>query len=235
MIGDLEDLVSELGELTGSLAALVLQHVGGQDEIVAVGGVGVDEVVQQRPLQSCAHAGVHPVTGTGQLDAPLVVDQAQVLAQVHMVLGLEIKGVLLADVTQGLVVLLAAGQQVGIGHIGQAQHGGAELDAQLLQLGSVVSDLVIQADGLCLVGLDLGFQSGGILTALFCALLLAEELAVFLGQLVLLGSQGLGCGLQAADLDVQLQDAVDNGVAVHILGLHAGLDGIGIFLNSLDV
>ena len=102
-----------------------------------------------------------------------------------MVLGLEVEGVLLADVAQGLVVLLAAGQQVSVGQVGQAQHSGAELHTQLLQLGCVLSHSGVQGDGLGLIGLDLSFDGGGVFAPLFHALLLAEELAVFLSKLIL--------------------------------------------------
>ena len=46
---------------------------------------------------------------------------------------------------------------------------------------------------------------------------------------------GLGGGLQGADLHVQFQNAVNDGVAVHFLGLQTGLDGFGIFLDLFDV
>ena len=150
-------------------------------------------------------------------------------------LRLKVKGMLFADVTQGLVVLLPAGQQVGVGHIGQAQHGGAELGIQHLQLLGIVSDFPIQADRLGLVCLDLGVDGGGVLAPLLHALLLAEELAVFLGQLVLRGGGGFGCGLQATHLHIQLQNAVNDGVAVHFLGLEASLNCVGIFLDTFDV
>ena len=55
------------------------------------------------------------------------------------------------------------------------------------------------------------------------------------GDLVLLSGSGFGRSLQSADLNVQLQDAVDDGVAVHFLGLQAGLDCIGIFLDLANV
>ena len=234
-VGDLVNLVSKLGELAGGLAAHILKHMGRQNKFVAVGDVGVDEVVQQRPFQTGAHACVHPVSGTGQLHAPLVVDETQILAQIHMVLWLKVKGVLLADVAQGLVVLLAAGQQIGVGHIGQAQHGGAKFGVQHLQLFSVIGNLSIQPDGLGLVGFNLSVQSSGILAPLFHALLLAEEFAVFLGQLILLGGCRLGGGLQTPDFYIQLQNPVNGGIAVHFLGLETGLNCIGIFLDTFDV
>ena len=234
-VGDLVDLVGELGELTGGLAAGVLQHVRGQDELVAVGDVGVDEVVQQRPLKSCAHAGVHPVAGACQLHATLIVNESQILAQVHMVLRLKVKGMLLPNVSQGLVVLLAAGQQVGVGHIGKAQHGGTEFGIEHLQLFGVVGDFLVQTDGLGFVGFDLGIEGGGVLAALLHALLLAEQLAVFLCQLVLLGGSGLGGGLQAPNLHVKFQNPVNGSIAVNFFGFHARLDGIGIFLDTFDI
>ena len=90
-ICDLINFIGKLGELARSLAAHILKHMGRQDKLVAVGNMGVDEVVQQRPLQPCAHTGVHPVTGSGQLDTTGVVNESQTFAQIHMVLGLKIK------------------------------------------------------------------------------------------------------------------------------------------------
>ncbi len=235
MVGDLKDLVGKLGELTGGFAAGVLQHMRGQDHFVAVGNVGVDEVVQQRPFQSCAHASVHPVAGACQLHAPLVVDKTQVCAQVHMVLGLKVKGMLLPDVAQGLVIFLTAGQQVGVGQVGQTQHSGAVLGGQLLEKFGVRFVFRVQGHGGGLVLLNLCVQGGSLLTGLFCLLLHAEELAVFLGQLILLSGAGLRGGLQGADLYVQLQNPVYDSVAVYFLGFQSGLDSVGIFLDFLDV
>ena len=152
-----------------------------------------------------------------------------------MMLGLEIKFRLFADVAQRLVVFLAAGQQILVGQIGQAQHGGLEFHAQILQLSSFILDGSIQSDALGLVGFDLGIQLAGVLALLLKTLLLAEQLAVFLSQLVLLGGLGLGCGLQTTDLAVQLQNAVYDLVAIHFLGFQTGLDSIGIFFDSFNV
>ena len=201
---DLIDLIGKLGELAGGLAALVLQHVGGQDELIAIGQVAVDEVVQQRPLQAGAHAGVHPEAGPGQLHAAGVVDEAQVGAEVHMVLRLEVELVGLTEVAQRLVVLLAAGLEVVVGQVGQGEHQGAVL--------------ALDAAQLLVVGGDLGLQlahaledGGGILAGLL-------QLGDGLGDLVLLGLHLLG-GKDGVPADlVQLQDAVDFLVAVDLLG-----------------
>ena len=77
-VGDFIDLFGKLGELACRLAALVLQHVGGQHKFIAIGYMGVDEVVQQRPLQPGPHTLIHPEAGTGQFGSPVIVDEAQV-------------------------------------------------------------------------------------------------------------------------------------------------------------
>ena len=124
---DLIDLIGKLGELTGGLPALVLQHVGGQDELISVGQVGINEVVQQSPLQPGPQAGVHPEAGPGQLHPPGVVDEAQVGAQVHVMFRGKVELVGLPEIAQGLVVLLAAGLQVLVGEVRQGEHQGAVL------------------------------------------------------------------------------------------------------------
>ena len=234
-VRDLVDLVCKLGELACGFSALVLQHVGRKNELVAVGNVGIDEVVQKRPLQPRAHAGVHPVARAGQLHATLIVDKAQVRAKIHMVLGFKVKGMLLAHIPQGLVVLLAAGEQVGVREVGKAQHGGAVLRLQLAQFPELIGNILVQLDTLGIVGGDGGLNGGGVGALPLGLLLLAEKLTVFLGQLVLLGGLTLGGGLQGPDPLVQLQDPVNGGVAVHFLGFQPRLDGVGIFLDFFNV
>ena len=220
-VGDFVYLVGELGELTGGLAALVLQHMGRQDELIAVGDVGVDEVVQQRPLQPGAHALVDPEAGTGQLGAPVIIDQAQIQAQIHMVLGGEVKLVGFAEVAQGLVVLLAAGGQIGIRQIGQGQHQRPVLRQHRVQLGGVLGNAGLQLRHL--------LEDGGHVLA---GLLHGGDL---LGNLVLPGLPGFGVGDQCPALLVQLQDPVNGGVAVHLLGPQTGLHRLGIVFDASDV
>ena len=83
---DLIDLVGELRELSRGLAALILEHQGQADHLVAVLQVLVDEVVKQGPLEARAHAAVDPEAGARQTRAALIVDEAEIRAQVHMVL-----------------------------------------------------------------------------------------------------------------------------------------------------
>ena len=218
---NLVDLVGKLGELTGGFAALVLQHVRRQDELIAVGQVGVDEVVQQGPLQPGTHAGVHPEAGSGQLHPPGVVNEAQAGAQVHMMLGLKVKLVGLAEVAQGLVVLLAAGLQVVVGQVGQGEHQGAVLclhGAQLLVAGGNLRLQLAHA-------LE---HRGGVLSGLL-------QLGDGLGDLVLLRLHLLGGKDDVPAGLVQLQDAVHLSVAVHFLGPETSLDFVRVFLDAFDI
>ena len=192
-----------------------------QNEIVAVCGVGIDEVVQQSPLQTGAHAYIHPVACACQLHAPLVVDQAQILAQIHMVLGGEVKLMGLTEVDQRLIVLFSAGLQVGIGHIGQAEHEGAVFGKNGVQLLGILGNAGLQ---LCHLGKD----GCHIFACLF-------QQGNLLAHLVLTGLALLGVGDQGSALLVQLQDTVDGCVAVAFLGAQAGLDGLGILFDSLDI
>ena len=94
--------------------------MGHQHQLVAVGQVSVDKIIQQGPFQPGAQARIDPEAGARQLGASLIVDQAQVRAEVYVMLGLKIELMGLAVLAQGLVVLLAAGLQVGVGEVGQA-------------------------------------------------------------------------------------------------------------------
>ena len=152
-----------------------------------------------------------------------------------MVLGGEVKLVRLAKVAQRFVVFLSAWLQIGVGQVGQAQHGDAVLVAEGFQLGQLLLDCLGNLHGLGVVGGNGGVQLGYVLALLLGLLLHAEELAVFLGQLVLLSGLGFGVGFQSANFSIQLQNAVDGGVAVDLLGPQTGLDRLGIVLDSFDI
>ena len=138
-----------------------------------------------------------------------------------MVLGGEVEFMGLAEVAQGLVILLAAGLQVRVGEVGQGEHTGAVLRQDGIQLGCV----------LCQLGLEFGHfgEEGGHVLALLL------HLGDFLGDLILHGLPLLGGGDEAPALLVQLQNPVDGGVAVHLLGPKAILHCLGIFFDSLNV
>ena len=141
---NLIDLVGEFRELPCRLAAAVFEHQRQHDHLVAVGQMLVDEIVQQRPFQTAAHAAVHPEARASQLRAALIVDQAEVGAEVDVMLRLKVEGMRLAVVAQRLVVLLAAGLQVGVGQVRKAQHQRAILGLDVAERLVVLGDLRLQ-------------------------------------------------------------------------------------------
>ena len=181
----------------------------------------VDEIVQQRPFQTAAHAAVHPEARAGQLRAALIVDQAEVGAEVDVMLRLKVEGMRLAVVAQRLVVLLAAGLQVGVGQVRKAQHQRAILGLDVAERLVVLGDLRLQ------LGHALEDRRD-VLARLF----LHRDL---FRDAVLLGLVRLGRENQRAALGVQLENAVDLRVAVDLLCTKTGLDGLGIFLDSFDI
>ena len=96
--------------------------MGRQHEGVAVAEMLGNEIIQKRPFQLRTDAGVQPVAVAAHLHAPLVIDQAQARAQIHVVLGLEVKDGLFAEDLYHLVVFLSAGLHVVRGQVGQCQH-----------------------------------------------------------------------------------------------------------------
>ena len=84
--------------------------------------MGIHKIVQQSPLQPGAQALVNPEAGAGQLGPPVVIDEAQLQTEIHMMLRRKIEFVRFAIVAQGLVLLLAARRQIRIRQVGQAEH-----------------------------------------------------------------------------------------------------------------
>ena len=127
----------------------------------------------------------------------------------------------LAVVAQRLVVLLAAGLEVGVGEIRQRQHQRAVLRLDVRQLLCVLGDARFQ--------LRHALEDGG---AILAGLLAHGDL---LGNAVLLGLVRFRLEDQRAALCVQLQDPIDLRVAVHFLGPQTGLDPLGIVFDSFNI
>ncbi len=138
-----------------------------------------------------------------------------------MVFGGEVEGDRFPKVAQGLVVLLAAPLQVVVGEVGQGQHHGVEFrvhPAQLLVVGG--------NDGLQLRhALEHRLR---VLPGLF-------QLGDGLGDLILLRLHLLRGEDDVPALLVQLQDAVDLLVAVHLFLFQGGFDPVGVLFHALDV
>ena len=183
--------------------------------------MGVDEVVEQCPLQPGAQTPVDPESVARQLDAPGIVDQTQVRAEIHMVLRLKVEMVGLAVVADRLVVLLAAGLQVGIGQVGQAEH---QRVVFLHHASQFPVDLADPGGK----GLHLSQQGSGVLPGLLHG-------GDLLGGLVLLALEPLGLTDQRPAFGVQLQDAGHLVPDVLLLHGQAVDDLLRMLLDVFDV
>ena len=125
-------LVGEFGELSRAVTAGIVELMRGQDEFVTVFKVFLDEIVEERPFQTRAVSAVNPESVAAQFDAALVVDEPQRSAKVDMVLDGEREDGRLAEHSHHLIVLLFAGEQIGVGNVGQT---GQEIAYPLFERG----------------------------------------------------------------------------------------------------
>ena len=125
-------LVGEFGELPRAVTASVIELVRGQYEFVTVFQVLLDEIVEQRPLETGAVTAVYPESVSAEFDAALVVNQPQRRAKVDVVFDGEIEHGRLAEHSHHLIVFLFAGKQVGVGNVGQT---GQEIRYPLFESG----------------------------------------------------------------------------------------------------
>ena len=119
-----------------------------------------NEVIEQRPLQPRAKAGIEPEAVAAHLHAAFVVDQAQIRAQIHVVFRLPVKGGFFAVDLDHLVVFLAAGHHVLGGQIGQRHHEAVDF---------VFQSALLLVHRLDLIGhfLEFGEQFARVLALLF--------------------------------------------------------------------
>jgi len=214
-----EHVLFKFRELPGGQAAFVGQDVGRQHEGVAVLEVLADEVVEQRPFQPRAQVRIQPVAVAAHLDAALVVDEAQLRAQLHVVLRLEGPGRLFAVGLDHLIGFFAAGDDALRGEVGQLQQ-------ERLDFRFEVALFLVQL--LDAVGhfLELFHQRGGVLAPLL-------HRGDFLAQAVALGLDRLVFGDQRAALLVLLNQLVEVGLAAP-LG-EPGLDEFRVRPDQVDV
>ena len=185
------NVVGKLRELSRGKSALVTKHMGNEHKLEAVRNMGFYEIIEQRPLKSCAHSAVYPEARARKLRASLVIDKSEVGAKINVILGLEIKLLGLSEVSQRLIVLLAARKKILVGKIGQSEHKRVELYLYLLQLLLVSLDLRGHL-------LHLHKDLGNVLSLFF---ILRNELIC----LVLLRLYRLGRGDKSASLRVKLE------------------------------
>ena len=89
------------------------------------------KVIEERPLDDSAAVGIQPRTVAGKLDAALVIDELEPFAKLDMVFNRKIELGLFPEYFNYLVILFAARDDVGIGHVRQTQ----QLVAKLLLYG----------------------------------------------------------------------------------------------------
>ena len=169
--------------------------MGNHQEFIAVVPMRLHKIIEQRPFQLGANAFVDPEAVSGELGAPLVVDQSQIGTQLHMILGRKIKMVGFSVVAQRHIVFLASRQKIPVGKIGQRQHQRIVFLFNRFQFRFV-----------CLHGVGQFLKSGEDrchIPALF--FVLRDHFAFF----VLLGLQLFAFADQLSAPGIQLQNSVD--------------------------
>ena len=221
VLGAVVHVFGHLGELAGAGHGRGGDEVGGADLGVAVLlGVHVQHVRDERPLEFRADAREEREPGAAHARRAREVEEAQLLAQRHVVLGLEVEFARLAPGAVHDVVLGAeAARHAAVREVRDGQD-------QALLLGLDFADLRVEGGDLFADGLGLGLNCGGVLAG-------ALEFADFLGDGVALALEGVGFGdgRAAAGVEVQYLRDVHGGAAV----LQAFADGVGVVADEFDV
>ena len=143
------DLVGVLAEEPGALHDLGPHEHGRDHHGEAVGGGLLRGELQHAQLEQGAVAGEEVEAGAGDLRAPLHVEQPEALAQLEVVLGLEVEGGDLADPLDLHEVVLAAGGRALLDDVRQQTLEPVDLGRRgLLGLLGVLDRLLEGARGL---------------------------------------------------------------------------------------
>ena len=78
-----------------------------------------DEVIKKRPFEPCAVSAVNPIAVTRKLNPSFVIDDAEVGAEIDVILGLKIEFGFFAENFDYFIVFLFAGKKVVVGHVGK--------------------------------------------------------------------------------------------------------------------
>ena len=191
-----EQILLEFRQLAGAEQAVAVDQIGYVGLGIAVlAGVGVEHELGQRPVQARQGAGHDHEARAGQLGRRVEVQAAQGLAQVDMILGLEIELRYLAPGALLAVVLLVLPVRDRVmRNVGHAERDIAQRGLHLVQRFFGHLELVSQAGHLVQQGLDVLPRGLG--------------LADGLGARVALVLQFLGLHLQRLALLLQLADAI---------------------------
>ena len=130
--------------MTRAEAAVVAELIRRKNKLVTVFEVFVNEVVEQRPFQSCANASVNPETVARKFYASFVVDQAEIRADVDVIFERKIEFGLFTDDFDDLVVFLFAGKQIGVGNVGHTGKRVVDFCNEVVYLCVAIRDFVAE-------------------------------------------------------------------------------------------
>jgi len=215
------DLILEFRELTGGETALIAEHMRDEHKAVSVGDMEVDEVVKDSPFEAGAETAVDPESVAREFSAALVVDKSEIGADIDVIFRLEIEGTRLAEVAEGLIVFLAAGEKIAVGEVRQGEEDEVEAFFEVFEF------LVVGVDDIADL-LHTGEDRRDVLPFLF----IYRDL---FGGLVLLGFESLDSADDLAAFSVERDYVGDIGSGVLSLGFKTGDHLVGIFLDVFDV
>ena len=214
-------VVLEFRKLAGAFHALAFHEVGDVDLLVAVGGLGIQQEIDQRAFEAGAFSSIDHKPGAGGADAVVPVDQAVLEGELDVVLRLGEVG-LGSPFADDRVGRLVAADRAGF--VGEVR----DVEQQVVLLGGGVLRLHVERGDLLVDGADLGLDGGGVLA-------LGLEHADLLGNgfprvlELLLGGFQRAAGLVAGE------HVVDEFPVVAAPGFEAVLDGGGVVADDADV
>ena len=212
-----------VGQLAGAEARRLVDHHRRLDLQIAGLGVAVEEVVDERALQTGALSLVDGESGAGELHAQVEVDDVVLAGQLPVgqcILGQ--LGVALDELDHQVVGRRASlGDDVG-GEVGQRDDGGLQLLGHLLGLGVEACRLLLESgdEALALLGL--------------LAAALAHQHANLLGRLVLGCERVVELDLDGLAAVVELLDFGNDRGCIHALLGEFADGGLGVFSQLLD-
>ena len=210
-----------VGQLTRAEARSLIDHDGRLHLLITGLRVAVEEVVDQRTLQTSTLALIDGETGTRELHAQVEVDDVVLAGQLPV--GQRILGqlrVVLVDLHHEVVLGRATLGNDLSGEVRQRYDGGVEL--LLYRYG-----LLLQLGRLLLHGGYIGLGSLGLLFAA-----LAHQHTDLLGGFVLGGQRVVQLNLNGATTIVERLDLLDDGSGIYAL-LGQLLDRCGLIIADL--
>ena len=195
-----------VGKLAGTEARCGIDHHRRLDLFVSVGGVDIEEEIDECPLELGSLALVDGESGSGNLHSEVEVDDIVFLAELPVRKGvlrkLDFRTAHLDD--EIVLGALSFGDKVA-GDIGQQDDLGVQLLRHFVGLLEEAAGTGLQLGDSCLGSLGLGLQA------------LLHELADLAGLDPLLCQDGIALGLEGAAAGIQLKHALHDLARIEIL------------------